>query len=144
LLLVLMLQTLSLLRADLRGPAHTHEPSAHQFEVRRISVSSQNLSETHAELAAKRRPTHSHTGVEQHHHDDEAGMVRKPEAERQQDALNFEEGGGTGSSFNLSALVAGLSHVELISADRLRACSTVKTLRARAVSSIERPPIRLS
>jgi hypothetical protein len=139
-----MLQTLSLLRADLRGPAHTHEPSTHQFEVRRISVSSQDLSEKHVEFAAKRRPAHSHTGVEQHHHDDEADMVRKPEAERQQDALSFEEGAGTGSSLNLSALVPCARHAELVSIDRLRTFITIKILHSRALPSIERPPIRLS
>jgi hypothetical protein len=142
LLLVLMLQTLSLLRTDLRGPAHIHESNTHQFEVRRISLSSQALGEIHGQSSNKPRAAHSHTGIEQHHHAAEVGIVLRPEAERQQEALSFEEGAGTGSSLNLSALLPQASSAKLISADLLRVCSTVKPLQGRALPSIERPPIR--
>ncbi len=137
LLFVIFLQTLSVLRADLRGPAHIHEQIQNESVVRRLIVSSQPLSNA----TPKGAGLHQHSEVEHHHHDYVDDMVLMPEAERHHDALVGEEGGnGAGSSLNLTALVQGSNRPSWTDAFHPRPRSITSVFRGRPLAPLERPP----
>ncbi len=137
LLLVIFLQTLSVLRGDLRGPAHIHEQVQNESVVQRLIVSSKPLSNANTKSAG----LHHHSEVEHHHHDDLEDMVLMPETERHHDALVGEDGGnGAGSSLNLTALVQGSNHSNWTDAFHPRPCSITRVFRGRPLAPLERPP----
>ncbi len=124
------LQAPGLVSAELRGPAHYHDSSPG-------NLPDHSKPADHAQLHP-----HRHSDVERHHH----GAADEPipvddEVEHQHDAMAIDEGAnGSGSQFNLTALLLHNPSCGLPEFGHARPACAQKALHDRSLGRIDRPP----
>ena len=127
------LQAPGLVSAELRGPAHYHDSSPGLLADRGV-LADHPLAHPHR-----------HPDVERHHHGaaDEPILV-DDETDHQHEAMAIEEGAnGSGSQFNLTALLLHDSGCGLPQFSHVRPACAQKPLLDRSVERIDRPPAQM-